>query len=43
MKKKKIPNKFHLHIQTKYRTLVVSSKKKYDRNKLKREKIKVEE
>lgn len=43
MKKKKIPNKFHLQVQTRYRTLIVPSKKKYDRNKVKREKIKVEE
>lgn len=43
MKKRKIPNKFHLHIQTKYRTLIVPSKKKYNRKKAKREKINMEE
>lgn len=36
-KKNKIPNKFHLHIQTKYRTLVQESKKHPKRAKQKRD------
>ena len=35
-KKKVIPNKFHLHIQTKYRTLIQESKKIYNRKKFKK-------
>ena len=38
MKKEKrvIPNKFHLHIQTKFRVLIQENKKKYNRKKLKK-------
>ena len=38
MKKDKrvIPNKFHLHIQTKYKVLIQKNKKKYNRKKLKK-------
>jgi len=32
-KKKKVPDKFHLGIQTKYRTLLTPSGKEYNRNK----------
>ncbi len=35
-KKKVIPNKFHLHIQTKYRVLIQENKKKYNRKKFKK-------
>ena len=38
--KKKKPqgdNKFHLHIQTKYRTLIQKNKKKYNRKKFKKD------
>ena len=35
-KKKKIPNKFHLYIQIKYRTLIQENKKKYNRKKFKK-------
>ena len=36
MKKDKrvIPNKFHLHIQTKYKVLIQKNKKKYNRKKI---------
>lgn len=35
-KKKVIPNKFHLYIQTKYRVLIQENKKKYNRKKFKK-------
>lgn len=39
--KKKIPNKFHLYIQTKYRMLIQEDKTKYNRKKEK-QKVKQE-
>ena len=38
--KKVIPNKFHLHIQTKYRTLIQEDKTKYKRSRSKAHLIK---
>ena len=32
-----IPNKFHFNIQLRYRSIVYKNRKKYDRNKIKRE------
>lgn len=36
MKNKVIRNKFHLHIQIKYRTLIQENKKRYNRKKFKK-------